>query len=183
MNIQNSHGSTFWEKSITWISVNFLKFLNQSLSFKTSVNSSLLGKINAWFTLVISGQRYFSPQAKYIKSSHWRCSVKKVFSKFRKFHRKTVLESLFDKFPGPYAWSFIKKRLQHTFRAYANDCFYSRSSSSYYSRGPLKVHNSACTFIKIENMVRSSRLEKFFKIGVLKNFAIFTEKRLYWSLY
>ena len=151
--------------------------MNQSLSFKTSVNSSLLGKINAWFTLVISRQRYFSPQAKYIKSR------KKVFSKFRKFHRKTVLESLFDKFPGPYAWSFIKKTLQHMFRAYANDCFYSRSSSSYYSRGPLKVHNSACTFIKIENMVRSSRLEKFFKIGVLKNFAIFTEKRLYWSLY
>ena len=104
------------KKSITWISGNFLKFLNQSLSFKTSVNSSLLGKINAWFTLVIRGQRYFSPQAKYIKSSHWRCSVKKVFSKFRKFHRKTVLESLFDKFPGPYAWSFIKKRLQQMFR-------------------------------------------------------------------
>ena len=157
--------------------------MNQSLSFKTSVNSSLLGKINVWFTLVIRGQRYFSPLAKYIKSSHWRCSVKKVFLKFRKFHRKTVLESLFYKFPGPYAWSFIKKRLQHMLRTYANDCFYSRSSSSYYSRGPLKDHNSACTFIKIENMVRSSRFEKFFKIGVLKNFAIFTGKRVYWSLY
>ena len=126
----------------------FRKILNQSLSFKTSVNSILLGKINAWFAFVISGQGYFSPQAKYIKSNHWRCFVKKVFLKSRKFHMKTVLESLFNKFPGPYPWSFIKKRLQHIFRTYANDCFYSRSSSSYYSRGPLKVHNTACSFIK-----------------------------------
>ena len=30
---------------------------------------------------------------------------------------------------------------------------------------------------------RSSRLQKFFKIGVLKSFAILTRKRLCWSLF
>ena len=30
---------------------------------------------------------------------------------------------------------------------------------------------------------RNSRLQVFFKIAILKNFAIFTRKRLYWSLF
>ena len=39
---------------------------------------------------------------------------KKVFLKFHKFHRKTlVLESLFNKVAGLKVWKFIKKRLQH----------------------------------------------------------------------
>ena len=34
-----------------------------------------------------------------------------------------------------------------------------------------------------EKIYRSSRLQLFFKIGALKNFAIFTGKHLYWSLF
>ena len=42
----------------------------------------------------------------YIKSSHWRCSVKRCSWKFRKIHRKTpVPESLF------FSCNFIKMRL------------------------------------------------------------------------
>ena len=42
------------------------------------------------------------------------CYKKKVFLKFRNFHRKTlVLESLFNKAAGLKACNFIKKRLQH----------------------------------------------------------------------
>ena len=33
-----------------------------------------------------------------------------------------------------------------------------------------------------DKIIRSSRWQMFFKIGVLKNFAIFTEKHLCWSL-
>ena len=35
----------------------------------------------------------------------------------------------------------------------------------------------------IYKITRSSRLLIFFNIGVLKNFSIFTEKHLYWSLF
>ena len=34
-----------------------------------------------------------------------------------------------------------------------------------------------------DKIIRSSRWQMFFKIGVLKNFAIFTEKHLCWSLF
>ena len=37
--------------------------------------------------------------------------------------------------------------------------------------------------IAVAETLRSSRLQMFFKIGVLKNFAIFTEKHLCWSLF
>ena len=47
------------------------------------------------------------------RTSYWRCSVKKVFVKFRKSHKKAnVLESLFNKLAGLKDCSFIKKRLQ-----------------------------------------------------------------------
>ena len=50
------------------------------------------------------------------KSSHRRCSVKKVFLTFRKFDRKIpVLESLLNKVAGLEACNFIKKRLQHRY--------------------------------------------------------------------
>ena len=40
--------------------------------------------------------------------------VRRCYSKFRKFHRKTpVLESLFKKVAGLHACDFIKKRFQH----------------------------------------------------------------------
>ena len=43
-----------------------------------------------------------------------RCSLKQVFLKIRKFHRKTyVLEFLFNKFANPKASNFIKSRLQN----------------------------------------------------------------------
>ena len=38
-------------------------------------------------------------------------------------------------------------------------------------------------FSSLETMYKSSRLQLFFKIGVLKNFAIFTGKHLCWSLF
>ena len=38
-------------------------------------------------------------------------------------------------------------------------------------------------FSSLETMYRSSRLQLFFKMGVLKNFAIFTGKHLCWSLF
>ena len=45
------------------------------------------------------------------KSSHQRCSIKRLFLKFRIIHRKTpMLESFFNK-----ACNFIKKGLQHRF--------------------------------------------------------------------
>ena len=48
------------------------------------------------------------------RSNHRRCSVKKCYKKFRKFHRKTsMLESLFNKVPCLQVCNFIKKRLQH----------------------------------------------------------------------
>ena len=34
-----------------------------------------------------------------------------------------------------------------------------------------------------DNIIRSSASQMFFKIGALKNFAIFTGKPLYWSLF
>ena len=37
--------------------------------------------------------------------------------------------------------------------------------------------------IATEDMDRSSRFQSFFKIGVLKSFAIFKEKHLSWSLF
>ena len=47
------------------------------------------------------------------RSSHRRCSIKKVFLKVRKFHRKTpVLESVFDKVACLQACNVIKRRLQ-----------------------------------------------------------------------
>ena len=38
-------------------------------------------------------------------------------------------------------------------------------------------------FSSLETMYRSSRLQLFFNMGVLKNFAIFTGKHLCWSLF
>ena len=47
------------------------------------------------------------------RSSHRRCSLKKMFQKFRKLHRKTpVLESLFNKVAGLKTCNLIKKRFQ-----------------------------------------------------------------------
>ena len=49
-----------------------------------------------------------------VRSSHCRCSVKKVLPKFCNVHRKmSLLKSLFNKIPGLKACSFIKKRIQH----------------------------------------------------------------------
>ena len=48
------------------------------------------------------------------RSSHLRCSMKKLFLKFCNIYRKTpVLESLFDEVAGLKTCNFIKKRLQH----------------------------------------------------------------------
>ena len=49
------------------------------------------------------------------RSSHWRCSVKKMCSgQYRKFHRKApMLESLFNNVAAPQSCNFIKKILQH----------------------------------------------------------------------
>ena len=48
-----------------------------------------------------------------LKTSHRRCSVKKVLLKSSQFHRKIpVLEPLFNKFADMRAWGFHKKRLQ-----------------------------------------------------------------------
>ena len=39
------------------------------------------------------------------------------------------------------------------------------------------------SLVFIKNRCRSSRSQMFFKIGVLKNFAMFTGKHLCWSLF
>ena len=74
------------------------------------------------------------------KSSDWRCSIKKVFSKFRKFHRKTfhrktpVLESFLLKVAGLQALKRdfntgvlmrnLRNFSKHLFwRISAKDCF------------------------------------------------------------
>ena len=50
------------------------------------------------------------------QSSHWRYSVKIVFLKISKYHRKTsVLKSLFNKVSGAESCTFIKKKLQHRY--------------------------------------------------------------------
>ena len=47
-------------------------------------------------------------------SSHWRCSVKKVFLNFRSFHRKAFMfQSLFNKVAVLKVSNFIKKKLEH----------------------------------------------------------------------
>ena len=49
-----------------------------------------------------------------LRSSHKWCSIEKLSLRFRNIQRKTpVLESLFNKFAGPQACNFVKKRLQH----------------------------------------------------------------------
>ena len=46
------------------------------------------------------------------RSTHQRCSVKKLFLKISQYSRETpVLESLFNKAAGLQACNFIKKRL------------------------------------------------------------------------
>ena len=48
------------------------------------------------------------------KSSHLRCSIKKLFLKFRNIHRKTPgLKFLFNKGAGLQAYNFIEKKVQH----------------------------------------------------------------------
>ena len=48
------------------------------------------------------------------RSSHQRCSIKKLFSKNYNIHRKTpVLQSLFNKVATLQTCNFTKKRLQH----------------------------------------------------------------------
>ena len=52
------------------------------------------------------------------RSSHRKCSVKKVFLKFREFHRKTaVLESLFNNVKK------IKYTITNILKRYSNTCF------------------------------------------------------------
>ena len=76
-----------------------------------------------------------------LRSSQWRCPVKKVFVKFSKIYRKAhVLEPVFNKVAGlRRVYNFMKRRLKHrcfpmTFakilrtlilKTSANDCFYS----------------------------------------------------------
>ena len=48
-------------------------------------------------------------------SSHRMCSVKKEFLKFRKFHRKHLRWSLFNKIAGLQACNVIKTMLQHRY--------------------------------------------------------------------
>ena len=73
-----------------------------------------------------------------VRRSHWRCSIKKVFLKFCKFHRKTpMFEFLFNKVAGLRPCKFIKKRVEHRcfpvkfakflrelWRTFANECRY-----------------------------------------------------------
>ena len=49
-----------------------------------------------------------------VRSSHRRCSIKKLFLKISQYPQETpVLESLFKKVAGLQACNFIKKRSQH----------------------------------------------------------------------
>ena len=49
-----------------------------------------------------------------LKTSHRKYSIKKTAWKFCQFHKKIPV-SLFNKFAGLRAWSFLKKRLQHMY--------------------------------------------------------------------
>ena len=49
-----------------------------------------------------------------LKTSHRKYSIKKSAWKFCQFHKKIPV-SLFNKFAGLRAWSFLKKRLQHMY--------------------------------------------------------------------
>ena len=48
---------------------------------------------------------------------------------------------------------------------------------------PVRVIRENSCMLKEAATTRSKRLQIFFKIGVLKNFAIFTEKHPYWSTF
>ena len=107
--------------------------------------------------------------------------------KVRKYHRKIpVLESVFSKVAGLKACNFITKKVQHR-------CFPVRFAKflripilkNICERLLLYLHYNShiiLTFITFTT-IRSSRLQVFYKIGVLENFAYVTGKHLCWSLF
>ena len=92
-----------------------------------------------------------------------RCSVKRCSQKFLKIHRKT---------PVPQTCNFIKKE---TLVQGVSCEFCEISKNTFFYRIPL---------LAAFNYKRFKRIIKFrvFKIGALRNFAIFTEKHLCWPL-
>ena len=122
------------------------------------------------------------------KSSHRRCSVKKVFLTFRKFDRKTpVLESLLNKVAGLEACNIIKKRLQHRYfpvkfakflrtpfwRISANDGFYSFLLTAPVLESLLNKFAilQICKFIKkrLQHRFFPVKFAKFLRTPMLKN--------------
>ena len=116
------------------------------------------------------------------RSSHRRCSVRKVFLEISQDSQKTSVPV-----------SFLLKRGQET--------QHNRLSSQEWSncqnckKMPARLECGCCHEIpeakafnlkdeaKLYRIYRSSFSQMFFKIGVLKNFAIYTGKHLCWSLF
>ena len=97
---------TFWFQNTNKKNDNRFNNRGYSLFFLMGIflkNLWLIPNISKWqnckvFTKLVPSQNPFS-------SSHWRCSVKKIFLKIYKISRKTpVLD---------FVLNFIKKRLQH----------------------------------------------------------------------
>ena len=107
----------------------FTKFTGEHLRqilFLTTLSKKRLAQVfscefceiskNTIFTEQLRATASFSLESRRFneRSSHQRCSVKKVFLVILKLYRETpVLESLFNKVAGLRACCFIKKRLQH----------------------------------------------------------------------
>ena len=92
------------------------------------------------------------------RSSHRRCSIKKVVFKISETSQENpCVEAFFNKVAGLDPASFLKKKLQHK-------CF------------PVKFAKLLRTPI-LKNICKRLLLEVFYKKAVLKNFAIFIGRK------